>query len=110
MTLRSWLADFLKGFVLGLILETVVIELIYLLLATQPQIWWLEVAVIMLFFTVVLANLAPILILPLFYKFTPLPEGELTQRLLALATRAPTRVRGAFPTPMRCQPPAANAP
>jgi len=50
----------------------------------------------MLFFTVVMANLAPVLILPLFYKFTPLPEGELTQRLLALAARAKTKVRGVF--------------
>ncbi len=109
MTLRSWLADFFKGLILGLILETVVIELIYLLLATQPQTWWLEVAVILLFFTVIMANLAPILILPLFYKFTPLPEGELTQRLLALAKRAHTRVRGVFTMHMSSKTTAANA-
>ncbi|SRR6266700_1375438 len=109
MTLRSWLADFLKGLVLGLILETIVVELIYLLLATQPQTWWLEVALILLFFTVVMANLAPILILPLFYKFTPLPEGELTQRLLALANRAHTRVRGVFTMHMSSKTTAANA-
>jgi STE24 endopeptidase len=109
MTLRSWLADFFKGLILGLILETVVIELIYLLLATQPQMWWLEVAVILLFFTVIMANLAPILILPLFYKFTPLPEGELTQRLLALAKRAHTRVRGVFTMHMSSKTTAANA-
>jgi STE24 endopeptidase len=109
MTLRSWLADFLKGLVLGLILETIVVELIYLLLATQPQTWWLEVAVILLFFTVVMANLAPILILPLFYKFTPLPEGELTQRLLALANRAHTRVRGVFTMHISSKTTAANA-
>lgn len=109
MTLRSWLADFFKGLVLGLILETVVIELIYLLLATQPQTWWLEVAVLLLFFTVIMANLAPILILPLFYKFTPLPEGELTQRLLALAKRAHTRVRGVFTMHISSKTTAANA-
>src|SRR6266702_4940144 len=109
MTLRSWLADFLKGLVLGLILETIVVELIYLLLATQPQTWWLEVALILLFFTVVMANLAPILILPLFYKFTPLPEGELTQRPLALANRAHTRVRGVFTMHMSSKTTAANA-
>src|SRR5438874_4645424 len=109
MSLRSWLVDFFKGLVLGLILETVVIELIYLLLATQPQTWWLEVAVILLFFTVIMANLAPILILPLFYKFTPLPEGELTQRLLALAKRAHTRVRGVFTMHMSSKTTAANA-
>src|SRR5947209_16446822 len=96
MTLRSWLIDLFKGLILGLVMEVLVIELIYLLLAVQPQPWWLWVAIILLFFTVVMANLAPVLILPLFYKFTPLPEGELTRRLLALAERSHTRVRGVF--------------
>ncbi|GAC1386859.1 MAG: M48 family metallopeptidase [Ktedonobacteraceae bacterium] len=109
MTLRGWLLDLCKGLVLGLILETVVVELIYLLLATQPQIWWLEVALILLFFTVVMANLAPVLILPLFYKFSPLPEGELTRRLLALAERAHTRVRGVFTMQLSSKTTAANA-
>jgi STE24 endopeptidase len=109
MTLQSWLADFLKGFILSLILEVCVIELIYVLLATQPQTWWLEIALVLLFFSVVMANLAPVLILPLFYKFTPLPEGELRQRLLALADRAHTRVRGVFSMRMSSKTTAANA-
>src|SRR2546421_3460124 len=109
MTLPAWVADLFKGLVLSLILEALAVELVYLLLATQPQTWWLEVAVILLFFTVVMANLAPILILPLFYKFTPLPEGELTKRLLALANRAHTRVRGVFTMEMSSKTTAANA-
>src|SRR5262245_29391100 len=38
--------------------------------------------------------LAPVLILPLFNKFTPLPEGGLRERLLALAERTGFRARG----------------
>ncbi len=109
MTLKSWLIDLCKGLVLGLILEALAVELIYLLLATQPQIWWLWVAVILLFFMVVMANLAPVLILPLFYKFTPLPEGELTRRLLALVERAHTRVSGVFTMHLSSKTTAANA-
>src|SRR5712692_6326384 len=109
MTLQSWLADLVKGLVLNLVLEVLALELVYLLLATQPQTWWLWVALILLFFTVVMANLAPVLILPLFYKFSPLPEGELTQRLLALAERAHTRVRGVFTMQMSNKTTAANA-
>jgi Zn-dependent protease with chaperone function len=96
MTMKSWLGDLFKGLVLGLVLEALVIELVYALLASQPQTWWLWVALALLFFSVVMANLAPVLILPIFYKFTPLPEGDLTKRLLALAERAHTRVRGVF--------------
>ncbi|MBA2682739.1 MAG: M48 family metalloprotease [Ktedonobacteraceae bacterium] len=56
-----------------------------------------------------MANLAPILISPLFYKFTPLPEGELTQRLLNLAARAHTKVRGVFSMGMSNKTTATNA-
>jgi STE24 endopeptidase len=109
MTFRAWLVDLFKGLGLSLVLESLVIELIYALLALQPQTWWLEVGLILLFFSVVMANLAPILIFPLFYKFTPLPEGELTQRLMALAQRAHTKVRGVFSMQMSNKTTAANA-
>ncbi len=109
MTLKGWLGDLFKGLVLGLVLEVLVIELVYALLASQPQTWWLWVALVLLFFSVVMANLAPVLILPLFYKFKPLPEGDLTNRLLALAERAHTRVRGVFTMQLSSKTTAANA-
>src|SRR5207244_12933680 len=68
---------------------------------------WVELA--MLFFSVVMAILAPVLIFPIFYKFTPLPEGDLTKRLLALAERAHTRVRGVFTMQLSNKTTAANA-
>ncbi len=109
MTLRGWLADRFKGLVLGLIFEVLVVELIYLLLAIQPQLWWLWVALILLFFSVIMANLAPVLLLPLFYKFSPLPEGNLKQRLVNLADRAHTRIQGVFTMHMSSKTTAANA-
>ncbi len=109
MTLRGWLIDQLKGFVLGLVFEVVVVELIYLLLATQPHLWWLWVALVLLFFSVIMANVAPVLLLPLFYKFSPLPDGELKQRLVALAERAHTRIQGVFTMHMSSKTTAANA-
>ncbi len=109
MKLSGWIGDLLKGFALGVVLEVCALELIYLLLAVQPQTWWLWVALVMLFFSVLMANLAPILLFPLFYKFKPLPEGELTERLLALARKANTRVRGVFSMEMSSKTTAANA-
>jgi STE24 endopeptidase len=109
MSLKSWLGDLFKGLVLSLALEILVIEFVYALLALQPQTWWLWVAIAMLFFSVLMANLAPVLIMPIFYKFTPLPEGELTKRLLALAERAHTRVRGVFTMQLSNKTTAANA-
>ena len=109
MSMKSWIADLFKGLALSLVLEILVIEFVYLLLAVQPQTWWLWVALAMLFFSAVMANLAPVLIFPIFYKFTPLPEGDLTKRLLALAQRANTRVRGVFTMQMSNKTTAANA-
>ena len=109
MTLKGWLLDLFKGLILGLVLEICAVELVYALLATQPLTWWLWVALAMLFFSVVMANLAPVLLFPLFYKFKPLPEGDLTRRLLALANRAHTRVRGVFTMELSNKTTAANA-
>jgi STE24 endopeptidase len=109
MTFRAWLQDLVKGLGLGLVLEFAAITLIYGLIAFQPLTWWLWVAVIMLFFSVIMANLAPILLFPLFYKFAPLPEGELTQRLLALTQHANTKVRGIYSMQMSHKTTAANA-
>jgi STE24 endopeptidase len=95
-SLGSWLGDQAKELVFSLILGVGAVEIVYLLLATQPQTWWLWTALIMLFFTVLLVNLAPVLLFPLFYKFTPMPEGELRSRLLTMAERAHTSVRGVY--------------
>jgi STE24 endopeptidase len=108
-TLRGWLVDLFKGLLLGLVFESIVVELVYGLLALQPLTWWLWVAIVLLFFSVIMANLAPVLLLPIFYKFTPLDNEELTQRLLALAKRAHTRVRGVFTMHLSDKTTAANA-
>src|SRR5512135_3118486 len=71
-TLRGWIGDQLKGLVIGAIFGGVVLEVIYAVLRAAPDTWWLWAAIILLFFEVILANLAPILLLPIFYKFAPL--------------------------------------
>lgn len=94
--LMGWIMDQAKGFVLSLIFTVALLEGLYFLLATQPLTWWLYLSGALLFLTVILANLAPVLIVPLFFKLTPMPEGELRARLLAMAARAKTSVRGVF--------------
>ncbi len=108
-SLRSWLTDALKGGVLGIVLGGLVIEVIYALLRAAPDTWWLWASVFMILFSVVLANLAPVLIFPIFYKFKPLEDAELAQRLTALAERAGTRVRGVYTMMLSEKTTAANA-
>jgi STE24 endopeptidase len=108
-TLQAWLVDEIKGGLLGLGLGLIIIEVIYYLLRVIPSLWWLVTAIFMLLFTVILANLAPLLIVPLFYKFTPLADEELVGRLMKLAERANTKVRGVFTINLSSKTKAANA-
>jgi len=72
----AWLLDGAKSLAISLPIEILAVLFVYLLLAVSPNAWWLWTGLAMLLFTVVLANLAPILLLPLFYKLTPLPDGD----------------------------------
>jgi Zn-dependent protease with chaperone function len=107
--LGTWLLDGLKSLAISLPIEILAIEFVYLLLALSPNAWWVWTGLAILLFTVVLANLAPILLLPLFYKLTPLPDGDVKQRALALAAQAHTRVRGIYSMNMSAKTTAANA-
>jgi STE24 endopeptidase len=88
-----------------------VLEIIYAILRAYPALWWLWAAGILLVFNVILANLAPILLMPLFNKFVPLGDehAELAERLLLLAKRSGTYVRGVFKFDMSKRTKQANA-
>jgi STE24 endopeptidase len=105
----GWTWDLIKGLALSLVFELVAVVFVYWLLAVSPEWWWLWIGVAALFVSVILANLAPVLLLPLFYKLTPLPEGEVRSKTLALAAQARTHVRGAYSMNMSAKTTAANA-
>lgn len=94
--LRSWLWDECKGFLLGLVMATVVVELLYMLIRQVPQHWWLVAWALFLGLMILLAQLAPVVLFPIFYKFEPLENDELKRRLILLSERAGTRVRGVY--------------
>ena len=96
LTFRGWAWDQLKGLAVGGGLALLAAQFVYATLRHWPGYWWLIAGAAFLFFFVVLANLAPILILPLFFKFKPLENQALVERLLELSQRAGTRVRGVF--------------
>ncbi len=110
-SLKGWLTDQLKGMLVSVPIGLIVIELVYLALRLAGPWWWLWTAGGMLVFSVIFANLAPILIMPLFNKFVPLGDDhvDLAARLMKLAERAHTRVRGVFKYDMSKQTKAANA-
>src|SRR5512134_551000 len=110
-TLKDWVIDQFKGLAIGAPLGLFLLELFYLALRVTGDLWWLWAAAGMLIFTVLLSNLAPILIMPLFNKYIPLGDEhkELADRLLDLARRANTKVKGVFKFDMSRRTKAANA-
>jgi Zn-dependent protease with chaperone function len=94
--LRGWLWDEAKGFLVGLVLAAIVAELLYFIIRQAPQHWWLISWVVFLGLFVLMAQLAPVILFPIFYKFEPLQNEELKARLVSLSERAGTRVRGVY--------------
>jgi STE24 endopeptidase len=89
----TWWADRLKGLVLGLLLGLPLLLGLLGLMERSPNLWWFWGWAVVVVFQALMAWLAPVLILPWFHRFSPLPEGPLRTRLLALAQRTGFRLR-----------------
>src|SRR6266481_1988264 len=92
-TQKIWWLDRLKGLLLGIVLGYPLLVLVLKFVDWTGAFWWLWAWAALLAFQMIMAVLAPVLILPLFNKFTALPEGSLRDRLLSLAERTRFRAR-----------------
>ena len=93
--IKGWLADEGKGWLVGLAMGAVLAEIVYWLIRSSP-LWWLWSWMVFIALFIFFAQIAPVLLFPLFYKFVPLEDEELKQRLTRLSERAGTRVRGIY--------------
>ncbi len=94
--LKSWLLDEAKGWLVSLVLGTIVAELVYYTIRTSPLHWWLYAWIVFIVLVVFFAQIAPVVLFPIFYKFVPLENEELKGRLVRLGERAGTRIRGVY--------------
>ncbi len=93
---RAWLWDEAKGFLVGLVLAGIVVEALYFMIRQYPQHWWLITWALFMGLFILLAQLAPVVLFPIFYKFEPLENEDLRRRLVQLSEQAGTRVRGVY--------------
>ena len=93
---RLWLWDEVKGFLVALVLASFTAELLYFTIRQSPQHWWLIAWAMFMVLFIVLAQVAPLILFPIFYKFEPLENEDLKQRLVRLSERAGTRIRGIY--------------
>jgi Zn-dependent protease with chaperone function len=108
-TLRAWILDELKGLAVGLILGALAASIIYFFIRLAPDSWWLPAGAIFALLIVGLANLGPVLLLPLFYTVKPLDREALRARLMILADRASARVLGVYEWGLAAKTKKANA-
>ena len=95
-TAGEWAWERIKGFSLGAPLAGGVFCFLYFCLGRFGALWWLPVGTILTLISVVLVRIAPVLIMPLFYRFTPIADGTLKERIVHLCETAGVHVEGIF--------------
>jgi Zn-dependent protease with chaperone function len=108
-TLGGWALDEIKGLAVGLILGGLAASIMYFFIRLAPDSWWLPTGAIFALLIVGLANLGPVLLLPLFYTVKPLDREALRARLMTLADRASARVLGVYEWGLAAKTKKANA-
>jgi Zn-dependent protease with chaperone function len=86
----SWIWDGVKGLLVGLVIGIPIVWLLYLFLRKSPRRWWLWFWLASLPILVFVIFIAPVLIDPLFFKFTPLAPGhpELATKIEEVTVKA----------------------
>jgi len=87
MKLSLFFQDKIKEFILSALISSILLSIIIYLWSHYPNTAWFVAWVIIFGFVLLLQYLAPKFILPLFNRFTPLPEGTLRQDITQLAQK-----------------------
>jgi STE24 endopeptidase len=107
--LRGWLADLAKGGAISLVFGAAAVAIGYWLLSNFPGFWWLLAWALMLIVSIILSIVAPVILVPLFYKVRPLADSELKSKLEQLAKKAGAEVHGIFTLDFSSKGTSANA-
>jgi Zn-dependent protease with chaperone function len=92
----AWLRDHLKALALGLVLTLASAVGVYATIRLSPHLWWIVATASFVAIAVVISRIAPVWLMPLFYRFQPLERETLRERLMTLSDRAGVAVLGAF--------------
>ena len=95
-TFLKWIWEGLKGTVVGSVIGLPLLLLFYFVLKSFGIMWWLPFALLMFLFSVVLAQILPIVIMPIFYKITLIENEDLKERIVALSKDAGLKVENVF--------------
>ncbi len=94
--IRDWFGDQIKGGIIAYIIGVILIGTFYYILEQNPQIWWLIISLFWVFFSLILAKLAPLVIIPLFFKYKKLSDEVLRKRIISLADKMRIKILDVF--------------
>lgn len=95
-TFSKWMWENSKGLLVSLVIGIPILLTFYFILINFDSYWWLPFATIMFFFSVVLSQIFPIIILPIFYKLTPIEDEVLKEKIKSLGQRAGIKVENVY--------------
>jgi len=95
-TFGAWVLEDLKKKALSFTLGCLVVEVLYLFLRLDAVNWWLWCWVAWIFFSLILNKLVPVLIVPLFYKYTEITDENLRGKILSLVQGTKLKVKNIY--------------
>lgn len=96
MTFKLWILDQIKEMVVSLIMSAILMAAMIAVLVIFPDKWWILLVCVLFAFTLIMQVLYPLVIAPMFNKFTPLEDGELKERISQLMTNLGFKANGIF--------------
>ncbi len=95
-TFGKWVWENFKGMLVSLVIGVPIMLIFYFILDRFGEMWWLPFAIVMFLISVILSQIFPILIMPIFYKITPIDNSELKEKIESLAKKAGLKVENVY--------------
>jgi STE24 endopeptidase len=91
-SLAAWFIDVLKDRAISLFINSGIMTLLYVLIIKLPKTWWIAAAATLILFFILASFIYPVVIDPLFYKFTPLKDEVLLKEINAMTDKAGIKI------------------
>jgi STE24 endopeptidase len=95
-TISAWIIEKFKGIIISLLLGGIILTVLFILLMHFSSWWWIFIWLFLFIFSIILSRIAPLLIFPLFYKFKPLENQELKERIQHFAEKWKIQISGVY--------------
>ena len=86
-TVKLWITDTIKDFIISSIIMSIVVPIFIFIFNKSGPRFVIYTQIFMIIFVLILNVLAPILIIPLFNKLTPITEGPIYEAIISLCQK-----------------------